>query len=396
MKISPFKIIVPVLIIMGIILPFQIMGAFTSAPAISDLAIADVTYSSVSISWKTDRPSSGAVDYGPGSSYGSTAQENSQTNTAHTLTISGLQPDTIYHYRVHSSAQGKIAEIADRTFTTGHISRIAYVSDKSGHPEIYVMNADGSSPRQLTSGNSSNAMYERLAWSPDGKWLTFVSKTRDVSDYYRVAHGINVIAADGSSMLHLTDDTRYPSWRDSDKVGILNKYWILNGSTWRAAAASDPELAFDPGISPNRQKYASIAWDSDFIPNVRGKIYTIEFSTGTKVAITSTYYFDEKSNLAWSPDGSKIIFVSREGELYSTTNERCTICITNSEGSNLQRLTDGLHKDVQPCWSADGKKICFVSNIDGNNQLYTMNVDGSGRTRLTVDTSNNTSPAWSQ
>jgi len=51
--------------------------------------------------------------------------------------------------------------------------------------------------------------------------------------------------------------------------------------------------------------------------------------------------------------------------------------------------------DGEPAWSPDGTKIAFVSQRDGNDQIYVMNADGSGQTRLTHDTASDLTPAWS-
>ena len=46
-------------------------------------------------------------------------------------------------------------------------------------------------------------------------------------------------------------------------------------------------------------------------------------------------------------------------------------------------------------WSPDGSKIAFVSDRDGNDEIYVMNADGSNQTRLTNNTVTDISPVWS-
>jgi Tol biopolymer transport system component len=274
--------------------------------------------------------------------------------------------------------------------------RIAFVSNRSGHPEIYTINLDGSNQKQLTSGNTSDALYEKLVWSPDARKIAFVSKSKEVSDYYHVPHGIYVIDADGGNLTHLADDINYPSWsKDGTKLGVLRKYWVLNtdGISWRESTGNDQVIAFDPGISPDRSKVALIRWDSDFIPYIRGKIHETNVNPINDTAITGTFYFDEVSGIAWAPDSWRIAFVSMEGS-YPSENKHAAIYIVNADGSGQQRITDGTRRDSQPAWSYDGNKIVFVSNRDDNSQIYTMNSDGSSQIRLTNDSYEDTSPAW--
>ena len=87
----------------------------------------------------------------------------------------------------------------------------------------------------------------------------------------------------------------------------------------------------------------------------------------------------------------KIAFVSdRDGN-----NEIYTM---NADGTGVTRLTIDTvvsHNDLNPAWSPDGTKIAFASDRDGNYEIYVMNVDGSGQTRLTISIRNDLNPAWS-
>ncbi len=81
----------------------------------------------------------------------------------------------------------------------------------------------------------------------------------------------------------------------------------------------------------------------------------------------------------------KIVFVSeRDGnpEIYTM----------NTDGTNPNRLTNNSDYDIMPSWFPDGKKIVFVSERDGNPEIYNMNTDGTNPNRLTNNSAYDYSP----
>lgn len=94
------------------------------------------------------------------------------------------------------------------------------------------------------------------------------------------------------------------------------------------------------------------------------------------------------AHAAFPGTNGKIVFSSaRDG------NEE--IYTMNPDGSNVTRLTNNSANDQYPSWSADGTKIVFDSNRDGNFEIYVMDADGSNQTRLTNNSSLDAIPAWS-
>jgi Tol biopolymer transport system component len=95
----------------------------------------------------------------------------------------------------------------------------------------------------------------------------------------------------------------------------------------------------------------------------------------------------------WSPDGTQLVFQSsRDGnfEVYKM----------NADGSEQVNLTNnatpGRNNDSQPAWSPDGTKIAFQSNRDGNSNIHVMDADGSNVVNLTGGSlAEESAPRWS-
>ena len=157
------------------------------------------------------------------------------------------------------------------------------------------------------------------------------------------------------------------------------------------------------------------------------EIYVMDADGGNQVNLTDHPAYDGQPD--WSPDGTKIAFVSgRDGA-------GTQIYVMDADGENPIRLTDGLgtkgdpdwspdgrkiafsfdHRDDYiavmnadgrnrdkledearyPSWSPDGREIAFVSSIDGGNEIYVIGVGGQGLKRVTQDLAAKLSPSFS-
>ena len=76
------------------------------------------------------------------------------------------------------------------------------------------------------------------------------------------------------------------------------------------------------------------------------------------------------SGPAWSPDGRRIAF-------HSKRDGNPEIYVMNADGSGVTRLTYNGARDLVTAWSPDGRRIAFYSNRDGGNwEIYVMNAAG--------------------
>src|SRR5919197_6728611 len=95
---------------------------------------------------------------------------------------------------------------------------------------------------------------------------------------------------------------------------------------------------------------------------------------------------------------ARAAFPGMNGKIVFETNRDGNeeIYTMNADGTNRVDLTRNPADDTDPRWSADGSRIVFASNRTGNYQIYTMNADGSGITRVTHDANDDRRPTWTR
>ena len=212
--------------------------------------------------------------------------------------------------------------------------RLAWVSDRSGNPQIWVMDADGSSPVQLTTEGENIAP----TWSADGKRLAFVSNRTGHSEIW-------VTEADGRNQKQLT----------TTGAGIID-----TGPAW----------------SPDGRRVAFTSTRSG-----NPAIWVMNSDGGHMTQLTTRYgdRYPDSEDPTWSPDGTKVAFWSGQaGKGYGN------IWIIDEDGTNPRRLTDlplPLNCN-EPGWSPDGEQIAFQTIRNGHSQIWVMNADGKNQRSL--------------
>src|SRR6266540_1762763 len=169
---------------------------------------------------------------------------------------------------------------------------------------------------------------------------------------------------------------------------MLSFRWILGGLPTLVlvlAACGANEPGPDPG--PGRLIFTRLG-------NGLVDLYAMDVNGHNLEQLTTSFAFDDWG--AWSPDTFKILFQSNRIP-DTTVAVHYHIYVMNSDGSNVGQLTFGDSTDsYHPAWSPDGTKIAFVSNRDGNAEVYVMNAaDGSGLVNVTNDPGSDFAPSWS-
>jgi len=156
--------------------PFNLsLTILDSAPVISGITVSDVSTSGAKITWTTDEPSTGQVEYGSSSSYGSLSALNSALTTSHSVTLTGLDEVTTYHFRVVSEdGAGYTGYSTDWTFQTDSspISPPPYFPPPStGSNELPVSEAG---PDRTAYVDTVMHFSGRESYDPDGIVMAYI------------------------------------------------------------------------------------------------------------------------------------------------------------------------------------------------------------------------------
>lgn len=171
----------------------------SSAITISNISLS-VSDKSATITWSSSIPTTGSVQYGTSSGYGSSVGDTS-LGTSHSVTLSSLSPSTQYHYLVTSTDQSNnTASLTDKTFTTS----------PSGETKVVTSTVTS------TITNTVREVYKDVI-------LPSIRIKTDFKKIYKIFPTIDFVASDGSGISRLrysTDDGR--NWLPisiDDKIG---------------------------------------------------------------------------------------------------------------------------------------------------------------------------------
>jgi eukaryotic-like serine/threonine-protein kinase len=290
--------------------------------------------------------------------------------------------------------------IPQATMLGGGLGQIAYASDRTGFPQIYMSNVDGTDLVQLTKIENGAC---QPSWSPDGARLVFISPCLHRVDSPRESYtdtSLFMINADGTGLKQLTNA---------------------------------PGADFEPAWSPDGKR---IAFTS--IRDGNKQIYLFDVASGSVIRLTQPDVNIENSQPAWSPDGRQIAYMAKRVGSYQVW------VMSNTGQDNVQVVRSGQSLwDYAPNWSADGKVIVFdqrprdnlltrpwlmsvqfpengtatrlnfqtpIEDVEfspdglwlvyegrdaqGNRDIYFMTIAGGNRTRLTTDPAVDFDPAW--
>lgn len=264
-----------------------------------------------------------------------------------------------------------------------------FTSDRTGNNNIFRLDLNNPSAINLT---NSTAVDEAPNRSPDSRWVAFASNR---SGHYN----IYVITADGKTLLQLTTtsdgDDRYPAWGAQGQIaferttsgGRTRIYLIDLKTRTERPVTTDQTAASAEQVHP--------AWSFDgrtlaYETRAEGgkwNISLLNVARGTTVPLTQNN--GNNTGLSWSPvSNNQLAFLSdRDGQpdLY----------VSSPDGKTVKRLTNDASAERDVAWSPDGTRIAFASDGSGTSQIYVVNISTGKITQITNASAASISPTWS-
>ncbi len=259
--------------------------------------------------------------------------------------------------------------------------KIVFVSNKNGNEDIFSIDLDGSGLTQLTESTDKDAYP---AVSTDGKKIAYTS---DINGYWQIM----VMDWDGRNKVQLTNDpvrSGYPTWSFDGRYIF---YEVYKDGDWEIYRMNND--------GSSRKRLTFNAGADDWHPFAHPYQYRVIFESGA-VGHEEIYIMDHdgdnierlsESNArkrvpCMSVDGEYIVFMGYEGDTRF-------VYIMDGEGGNIRRVSDRPNSE-HPFISPDNSIIAFNSNVDGQREIFIINLDGSGETRLTSIPGDDWDPAF--
>jgi Tol biopolymer transport system component len=218
---------------------------------------------------------------------------------------------------------------------------IAFSTERDGNREIYVVNADGSNPVRLT--NNAAPDYQP-AWSPDGTRIAFVSDRAG-------APGIFVMSADGTSQVRLTSTAARevdPAWSPDGRIAFASERdgGVTNVYVMNSDGSGVTRLTINGGAHP--------AWSPDGTMLAYSFLYcpsydcypSIFISSESATALAGPERFGPADRPTWSPDGRKIAYSSLSCDFYYIECNPSVVQIARIDGSDVTAFAEG----SSPAW----------------------------------------------
>jgi len=194
-----------------------------------------------------------------------------------------------------------------------------------------------------------------------------------IKDVRKVGHKISDLVFESLTGIRGAFSTRV-AYVSTINQGGTNKYVLqiadADGYNARTIFSSSKQI-LSPAWSPDGSRLAYVSFESG-----NSAIYVQDIIQGTRAKVSAKSGIN--SAPSWSPDGRRLAMtLSAAGSP--------DIYILDLGAKNLKRLTSGPAIDTEPSWMPDGKTLLFTSDRSGGPQIYQVSANGGKAQRLTFD-----------
>ena len=231
------------------------------------------------------------------------------------------------------------------------------LKEDSTRDTVWMLSTSGGEPVRMTSADSDASSPQ---WSPDGRYLAVLSDRKDETTQ------VWLLDRRGGDAQQLTEF----------KQGIDSYQWSPD-STHILVVAADPSPAdLDEEELPNPRPYVvdRLQFKEDYVGYLdrhRTHIHIVNIESREATQVTSGDYDD--SEPSWSPDSSKIVFVSNRTETPDRNrNTDLWIVDLNDDDLKLKQLTSSETADASPAWSPNGRTIVYTSTVADAQPIYAI------------------------
>lgn len=254
--------------------------------------------------------------------------------------------------------------------------QIAFCSQVAGTWELWTMDSDGANQRRLA---LNIIVKSTRGWSPDSKQIAYTAVANENVDVYVV----DVQSGQITRLTSSSGDDRDPAWSpdglrltfSSARGGAPPVYVAHADGGGVQQITSTVSAAETPRWSPNGRSILFVSARDLYVIGADGQ-HLRQITAGAHVT---------RDPPLWSPDGTRIAFQVADATNYD-------IGVVQVAGGIRSVLANSAAYDGSYTWSYDGKRIAFVSDRDGLDAIYVVDVADERTVRLTTTAS--LTPAW--